>query len=951
MTLDLARAVPNHEQNKHFFFFNDKPLRIMSLFPNREWHFMKNKLKRLPTTIFLPKKRRRMPSGNPNPAPTHNSRGQADGETQRQHAEAKLRDRGENGDRDEEYDGGGTAGEADHDDKIFLHLDHRQNAKPQIGSGNEYQQRSAAAALAAVAAAFAPQSHAQAATATAAASVAAPDGSSGTNNYDDNPSVGFVSSGNPAAAIAAAAIREGVPAHIVHRLMISTGAAAAMSGQQPPPDYAATTAGVAISAPFTQEPKNTSDGGSDTSRVGVEGAREGQGNRKPPTRGSAGAGAGTGGSSLVFEGGDRRRGPGGEDDGGRYHYGGGSASMNFYSAKKNSLAPPWGDTGRFEYPRGGAAVASGGRATASPEVWRPWQPGDCSASPSPPPPPPPSPRWAAGHDGNRDHGGGRYDLKERPRAPTGVVGSERTGRWEGGGEWERQRREPEHEEVGRRLHAPSRDGDVFRGSDGSSRERSRSEEKRRRQRRCRSDSRGGDGFKRRDDSRERDNSRGWGYHSRDEARSSLSSHKEKLSPFSRALALSSDNTHPSDALGGGIGGGGGRHTGDELTGKGGATDAPYNSGDRGARRGSDDLWDDRDDASTGRPDDDDDKCSRSANGEGLKVREILCGSGDHRCSGGGDGSGTTVNGGIDLRRDSYDPDQYDPNAYDPGEVTVKRESSFVEPRDSRRSASAESLTEARGNNPPSWSPSSSRSLSRGYQDGEQEQRGDEVAGSLRYDKHYNSSSGVVSSGSQNDGQRTATHFAAPTPAPSSTPESAPSGLLSAPLPGAPLLGAEIGPGGATGQDGYPPWGVQEGDGGDGGGGGFGAAGVSRVLEQGEHGWQQPQPQPVLVTTLSLPQNHAKQWGNDQPMPPQQQIQPQQQPIQEIPPHQQVQQQQQPQQQQIQEIPPHQQVQQQQQHQDEAVYLPHHEELEGNYPSKAAVSSVWISGGGGGRRSG
>ncbi|CAM9596116.1 unnamed protein product [Sphacelaria rigidula] len=953
----------------------------MSLFANREWHFVKTKLKRLPTTIFLPKARLRSPAGA---GETLRSGRQRDGERYRQRTVSAV----PKGPEEEgvgvrgglrggvEYSVDAIAGVADLDDKIFRHFDHREYADEQtVGRGSEYQQRSAAAALAAIAAAFAhpnPQTRAQAASVRVHGNSA--------EGVANSP-LGLVME-NPTAALAAAAIKEGVPPHIVHNLMMSSGAAS----------VAATAA---ASAPY--KPRNNSAGG------GGAGGNRTEAHREERSGGYRGGGD----RDLVSAVGDHGRGR--SDDGGKWeldHGWNGTSASSGSSVRETSRVPfglasssatphrlpsdfddphlhkdgnvvgrsrhggspsyrPHSNSGSIGHPYAGAAVdTEERRPTPSPEVWRPWRSGDSSASASPPA----SSASGRAHDshGNRYRGGGdRRGARAHSRElsdETGDGGRE-GGWWGGGGKWEERQGENEEGGGGRKRRAPGRDGEGFSTNGrGNSRDRNRSEERARwSNRRRRSDHGGSDGFRSRlDGSRGRDDSRGRRGWSSQERPSS--SPREQLSPFSRALAIGSSSGRAPDAFGRGSSDTrGGRQSGGEYSGKGSGADAQDHPEENDTSSGLRDEWRHHDDASTGRPG------SRAAeDGEGAEYHSSRSG-GDRGSNGEGE-----VSGGLEPRRESYNPDQYDPNAYDPGEVMVKRETSNLsQSRGIERSASTESLTEegTSNKNKPHGSPSASQSPSRGRRNDRFEREGSEI-GTDRFGTF----------GSTSDGQQAVTSSAAPGFALSNTIASSgvepPLGVQFSPQGRQQHAGGVHPPGASVvssqerlaireaGQGGYPAWELRAGCGVD-EVGGVGTGMGAELVEHGQPIWQQQQPQqqqqiegqtqPQSVPIPQPKQDHPQQWHSQQMQHTeqlQQQQIPQQHQQQQIP-QQQHQQQQIPQQQhQQQQIP------QQQQQQQDTVYL-NGDKPEDEFAVKLAPdaspppppprSSVWISGGSSKRR--
>lgn len=663
----------------------------MSLFPNRDWPYTKTKLKRLPTKIFLPKPQRPPNQTRGMTRPTH-------GDTGCGEAGIGTNRGGADKDGDQEERQHDVLSERGFDGNVFRGRNpHSNSIYKSSNTDGDYHQLAATAALVAGAASFGP------------------------------PQVPVVSpGGNPlcksAAAFAAAATKEGVPAHVIHHLMMSGGAAGALSGQAPS-NYAAAMAAIAAAAAAAA---TRADGNVDVGATVGAGERGGaaehiarldSGKERRESPGNVD-------DNVVF-GRDRgTRRPGGERDGmeaadsfsslyapqlvpegvatatrasagsfndlGTDAYGDPSSKSRHGSgATSFSQRIPWRSdsrgVGNSGLNHGAAPAAAGGWRwpTPSPEAWQPWQPDDGSTSPSPP----------------------RGAAKKRHLTPA-IADIEDGGGWRRrtDGQWER-RRDVAKEDQTRRDDHCGRDDAGYRSNGSQSRERARSEDSRQGRRR-RSDSRDSREHvvvvarRRRDarsrehsDSRKRSDSRRQSY-SREKG-SPLSSPRVELSPFSRALVGGSSNRcAASPATAGG-----------ESFGRN-ATDVRDSAGgDIRAGRRADGPSNDRDDASVGRPENDNRTGIRD--GGDASAGDDVCLRA--RSSGGGD------DGGMGQRQASYDPDKYDPNAYDPGEVTVKRENSGVQRQDSKRSASSESLTMA-GDPKRSRSPSGSLSHGSRYQE-------------------------------------------------------------------------------------------------------------------------------------------------------------------------------------------------------------------------------------------
>lgn len=348
--------------------------RKMSLFPDRDWHFILSKLKRLPKRIFLPKPY--IPpsiasKSSPREKPTYKGRSEAGSRRSVDGVDEHPRD--------------------NESESISERLNGGNRGSITLGSSSRPSP-----------------------SASSAVKPLAQTGNGASATYP------MVPSGNRAAAFAATAIREGVPAHLVHHLMMS-GGAEALSGQ-PPEVYASAMASAAVAAVAET-----------TAADGTMGKVE----RQPPAMGGPithsepNSGAGVRGSSDIrdfherenseVETGESRR----RREGHRQAEHGPMYALEPGASTSRSIASPsrtpaaaelftdgnaGGDAPGYESPgsrlsrvrsrsnsegdtrRGMDAgrmrlsgSGSGRRPTPSPEAWQPWQPGDSSPSPSPPP--------------------------------------------------------------------------------------------------------------------------------------------------------------------------------------------------------------------------------------------------------------------------------------------------------------------------------------------------------------------------------------------------------------------------------------------------------------------------------------------------------------------------------------------------------------------------------------
>ncbi|CAM9515305.1 unnamed protein product [Ectocarpus sp. 8 AP-2014] len=571
----------------------------MSLFPNRDWSYMKTRLKRLPTKIFLPKEQHFLA---PPADGDYVDEEQEEAEPQQRRRQPNLlpaaarpsqRQRCEpppasNGYFHHDENVGGAASRVNDNDRPSWPGD--EPSRPALGHGSEQD---------------------------------------GAGEPLPPPPVGVGGNGDavPSAAFAAAALKEGVPPHLIQRLMRAVGASGAADAAAMADD-----GGDAV----VEDLFAAAGGG----RGRVVGRRV-----SPVGEEFSSNGIGRGGDG----------GPGGPGGGGA---GGGGASAVWSSTLPPScsqqppvpvvseavVSPPRGGyphgyegpRGEWEGGVGGAGAGAGGRrrsrsrgggeeergrfssVPAHAEVWMPWKPGDDSLSP----PPRSNQRRDDFRRFGRDHHGGR----------SGRTGGreEVDRRWDDGRGWASGRRGDDARQ--RAIVNDHRNNNGGRGGGGGFRGHGGSQ----------GNAGGGGGGNRRNGQR-------YGPQA-----SSLSS------SYSRSPRRSTAPSPPSRR--------GGRPgaDGEERRRRGfaGDAEAPRRQDDDGRRqrrrrrRDSSDYETERRQGGGDRNGADRGESDDSPGGTGLSV--------------GGDG--------LERRDSSYDPDQFDPNAYDPGEVTVKRDAVTGKPK-------------------------------------------------------------------------------------------------------------------------------------------------------------------------------------------------------------------------------------------------------------------------------